>query len=61
MYNEIWKLQVLLHSEKRKLEVMIYTCDSARRAGNKHLLNLRESQTQSEELQGKMRMDMPKF
>jgi hypothetical protein len=47
-----------LHSEKGKLEVKIHTCDSAHRAGNKHLLNLRESQTQSKELQGKMRMDM---
>lgn len=47
-----------MHSEKGKLEVKIYTCDSAHRAGDKHLLNLRESQTQSEELQGKMRMDM---
>ena len=32
MYNEIWKLQMQLHSEKGKLEVMIHTCDNARRS-----------------------------
>ena len=31
MYNEIWKLQDRLHSEKGKVEVMVRTCDSARR------------------------------
>ena len=37
---------------------MVRTCDSARRAGNNHLLNLRESQAQSEDLQAEMRADM---
>ena len=37
---------------------MVRTCDSARRAGNNHLLNLRESQSQSEDLQAEMRADM---
>jgi len=37
---------------------MVRTCDSARRAGNNHLLNLRESQAQSEDLQAVMRADM---
>jgi hypothetical protein len=58
MYNEIWKFQNRLQSEKGKVEVMVRTCDSARRAGNTHLLNLRESQAQSEILQAEMRMDM---
>jgi aspartokinase len=58
MYKEIWKLHEKLNSEKEKLEVMIHSCDSACRAGTKHLLNLRESQAQSEELQEEMRMDM---
>ena len=58
MYTEIWKLQEKLHSEKGKVEVMIRSCDSARRAGNTHLLNLRESQAQSEDLQAEMRADM---
>ena len=58
MYNEIWKFQNRLHSEKGKVEVMVRTCDSARRAGNTHLLNLRESQAQSEDLQAEMRVDM---
>jgi len=58
MYNEIKKLQDKLHSEKGKVEVMVRTCDSARRAGNTHLLNLRESQAQSEDLQAEMRSDM---
>ncbi len=58
MYNEIWKLQDRLHSEKGKVEVMVRTCDSARRAGNNHLLNLRGSQAQSEDLQAEMRTDM---
>jgi len=40
------------------VEVMVRTCDSARRAGNNHLLNLRESQAQSEDLQAEMRTDM---
>lgn len=34
------------------------TCDSARRAGNNHLLGLRESQAKSKELQEKIRVDM---
>ena len=54
MYNKIWKLQDRLHSEKGKVEVMVRTCDSARRAGNTHLLNLRESQAQSEDLQAEI-------
>ncbi len=58
MYNELRKLQDRLHSEKGKVEVMVRTCDSARRAGNNHLLNLRESQAQSEDLQAEMRTDM---
>jgi hypothetical protein len=58
MYNEIWKFQNRLQSEKGKVEVMVRTCDSARRAGNAHLLNLRESQAQSEDLQAEMRVDM---
>ena len=58
MYNEIWKLQDRLHSEKGNVEVMVRACDSARRAGNNHLLNLRESQVQSEDLQAEMRADM---
>ena len=58
MYNQIWKLQDKLHSERGKVEVMIRSCDSARRAGNTHLLNLRESQAQSEDLQAEMRADM---
>ena len=58
MYNETWKLQDNLHSEKGKVEVMIHSCDSARRARNTHLLNLRESQAQSEDLQAEMRTDM---
>ncbi len=47
-----------VHSEKGKVKVMVRTCDSARRAGNSHLLNLRESQAQSEDLQAEMRADM---
>ena len=58
MYKEIWKLQEKVHAEKGKVEVMIRSCDSARRAGNTHLLNLRESQAQSEDLQVEMRTDM---
>ncbi len=58
MYNEIRKLQDRLHLEKGNVEVMVRTCDSARRAGNNHLLNLRESQVQSEDLQAEMRADM---
>jgi hypothetical protein len=57
MYKEIWKLQERAHSEKGKLEVMVHSSDSACRAGNNHLLNLRESQGQSLELQEEMRMD----
>ena len=37
---------------------MSRSCDSARRAGNTHLLNQRESQAQSEDLQAEMRTDM---
>ena len=58
MYNEIWKLQDELHSEKGKVEFMIRFCDSARRAGNTHLLNLRKSQAPLEDLQAEMRTDM---
>ena len=38
MFKEIWKLQEKVHSKKGMLEVMIHFCDSARRAGTKHLL-----------------------
>ena len=37
---------------------MIRSCDSARRAGNTRLLNLRESQAQSEDLQAEIRAEM---
>jgi len=50
--------QIVYRMIKQYREVIIRTCDMAHRAGNNHLLGLREFQVQSKEIQEEMRGDM---
>ena len=58
VYRRIKQYREEVHILKGKLEVIIRTCDMAHRAGNNHLMGLREFQVQTKELQEEMRGDM---